>query len=73
MRQSVRAKKVKASAIMETKTRAKEIGATQETGTWGAKEIGVRAVKDGFPKDGATETEAREENPLEDQGRLRDR
>ena len=61
MLQSVRAKKAKARARMEAKARAKEIGAKEETGTREAKEIGVRTVKDGVPKDGAKETEVREE------------
>ena len=51
---------------MEARARAKEIGAKEEIGTREVKEIGVRAVKNGVPKDGVTDTEAREDNLLED-------
>ena len=57
MRQSVQAKKEKATARMEERARAKEIGAKEKIGTREAKEIGVRAVKDGVPKDGTKDTE----------------
>ena len=51
MRQIVQAKKEKARARTEARARAKEIGAKEEIGTTEAKEIGVRAVKYGVPKD----------------------